>query len=205
MSEHPIYRLLEVPWLFRLQQGVLAPGIQQAFTKRISALLTQLPPARRLLDVGCGPKSWLFGVGLHPVGLDRSWPYARDYAGRGERAIVGSADGLPFASQSFDGVWSIGLLHHLPDPVAVGAVNEMVRVCTRGGYVAVLDAVMPRQAWRRPLAYALRRMDRGRFVRPDDGLRALFPQTIDWRWERFTFAATGLEALVGWVTKAAES
>jgi len=201
VSEASIYRLLEIPWIFRLQRKLLAPGGDRAFIRKITSLQEQLPAARMLLDVGCGPASWLFGVGEHPLGLDRSLSYVQEYVERGERAVVGSAGGLPFRSGRFDGVWSIGLLHHLPDDVAAAAVQEMLRVCRPDGYVVVLDAVMPRRAWRRPLAYALRRLDRGRFVRSESALRNLFPPQLNWRSDRFTFAATGLEALVLWARR----
>jgi SAM-dependent methyltransferase len=198
MSEHPIYRLLEFPWIFRLQQSLLAPGSEKAFVRKISELRAQLPAADLILDVGCGPASWLFRVGLHPVGLDLSVSYVREYGGHGERAVVGSASELPFPSQQFDGVWSVGLLHHLPDDSAAAAVKEMVRVCKQTGYVVVLDAVMPTRPLRRPLAYVLRRLDRGRFVRAEPVLRQMFPRQLYWQSNRFTFAATGLEALVFW-------
>lgn len=201
MSESRIYGLLDFPWVFRLQRMLLAPGQDRAFVRKIAGLQRQLPAARSVLDVGCGPASWLFGVGEHPVGLDLSVSYVQEYVRRGERAAVGSAAALPFRSAQFDGVWSIGLLHHLPDDIAAAVVREMLRVCRPPGYVVVLDAVMPRQAWRRPLAYVLRRLDRGRFVRSESALRSLFPPQFIWHPDRFTFAATGLEALVLWCVR----
>lgn len=198
MSEARIYRLLEVPWVFRLQRSLLAPGVERAFTEKITELLPALGPATRIVDIGCGPASWLFGAGLHPIGVDRSRSYVRAYAGHGEQATVASADALPFVSGSLDGVWSIGLLHHLPDVVAAAAVREMLRVCAAAGYVAVIDAVLPESAWRRPLAYVLRRLDRGRYVRSEPALRRLFPPDLGWQFQRFTLAATGLEAVVCW-------
>ena len=193
-----LYHLLDRPWVYRLQRAVLAPGNARAFNAKFRDLLTRLPSAQRVLDVGCGPASWLFDSGLHPLGIDVSLSYMREYRSRGERAAVGSADALPFAAGSWDGVWSIGVLHHLPDAVAVAAIAEMLRVCRPGGYAVVLDAVMPRRAWLRPLAYVIRRLDRGRFVRSEDALRRLFPPHMAWQFDRFTFAWTGLEAVVGW-------
>jgi SAM-dependent methyltransferase len=192
-------RLLDLPWVYRLQTAIFAPGAEAAIVRRIAALLAQLPPAGRLLDVGCGPHSWLSRVGLHPVGADVSLSYLRRYTAGGEAAVAASADALPVAAHSFDGVWSIGLLHHLPDPAAAATLTEMVRACRPGGYVAVFDAVLPRAAWRRPVASAIRRCDRGRFMRGESALRALLPSGFDWHCDRFTYAATGLEAVLCWV------
>jgi SAM-dependent methyltransferase len=190
--------LLELPWVYRLQTALLAPGAEAAIVRRIADLLPQLPAAARLLDVGCGPHSWLFRVGLHPVGADVSLSYLRAYTAGGETAVAASADALPVAAHSFDGVWSIGLLHHLPDATAAATLNEMVRACRPGGYVAVFDAVLPRATWRRPVASAIRCFDRGRFMRRESELRGLLPLGFDWRGDRFTYAATGLEALLMW-------
>jgi SAM-dependent methyltransferase len=151
------------------------------------------------VDVGCGPQSWLFRVGLQPIGVDVSLSYLHEYAQRGAEAVAASAAALPLAAASCDGVWSVGLLHHLPDALAAAAVREMVRVCRPGGYVAIFDAVLPDPRWRRPLAYLIRRGDRGRFMRQEGALRALLPATTAWRCERFTYAATGLEGLLCWV------
>ena len=192
-------RLLEYPPVYRLQAAVLAPGAEAAIVRRIEQVLQQLPPAKRLVDVGCGPQSWLFHLGLQPVGVDVSLSYLREYTQRGASAVAASAAALPLAGQSCDAVWSVGLLHHLPDALAVTALREMLRVCRPGGYVAVFDAVLPHSAWRRPLASLIRRGDRGRFMRSQPALRQLFPGADAWHCERFTYAATGLEGLLCWL------
>jgi hypothetical protein len=74
-------------------------------------------------------------------------------------------------------------------------LNEAIRVSRPGGYVAILDAVAPVARWRRPIASVIRRMDRGRFMRSERSLQALFPNREKWSWQRFTAAATGLEML----------
>ena len=191
-------RVLDRPWVYRLQTAVLAPGAEAAIVRAITAVVAAAPPARRVLDVGCGPQSWLTRVNMTPLGTDLSFPYLREYAQQGGTAVAASADWLPFATGSFDAVWSVGLLHHLPLPVAAAAVAEMVRVCRAGGYVAIFDAVLPESRWRRPLAYAIRRMDRGRFMRSEAALRAVLPPRVGWRCRRFTYARTGLEGLMCW-------
>ncbi len=109
---------------------------------------------------------------------------------------MGSANMLPFPSASFGEVWSIGMFHHLPDHVAQGALSEMMRVCRPDGHVVIFDAVLPVRAWQRPLAYILRRADRGRFVRPQAVFEALLPQRSRWSVERVPYSHTGMEIVI---------
>ncbi len=189
-------RVLEAEWIYRIAQRILAPGAEADLTAKMRALLGMLPRADRLLDVGCGPQSWLWAIGLCPVGVDLSPNYLGRWDRRGQRAVVASADRLPFPARTFGGVWSIGLLHHLDDPAAALAVREMVRVCRTGGYVAILDAVKPKDPVRRPVAALLRRMDRGRFVRSEDAFRRVLPPTIPFSVEHMSYSIYGLEMLV---------
>ena len=198
MNENAIYRILEQPWLYRLQRLILAPGADKTLTRRFGELLARLPENPLILDVGCGPSSRLWPLGVHPVGLDYSLSYARAYAARGEPAVVGSSDALPFPAAEFDAVWCIGVFHHVPDDLVRGAVREMWRVCRPGGLVVVFDAVLPEPAWRRPIAYAQRRLDRGQFMRREAQLRALLAAGQEFEIERLTYAYNGLEALLAY-------
>ncbi len=93
------------------------------------------------------------------------------------------------------------MFHHLSDPLARQALQEMARVCGRGGYVTVLDAVLPVQGWRRPLAYAIRKADRGRFVRSQVAFEALLPDRSCWSVSRAKYSQNGMEILVCWMRK----
>jgi ubiquinone/menaquinone biosynthesis C-methylase UbiE len=53
----------------------------------------------------------------------------------------GEAEHLPYSDQAFDLVTSRFSLHHFADPR--GPLQEMVRVCRRGGKVAIIDLVSP--------------------------------------------------------------
>ena len=196
MCKNVIYRLLERPRIYRLAQLLLAPGAEKTFIQKIKQLLTQLPPAHRILDVGCGPSSWLWRVGLHPVGLDLSLVYTLTFSQKAGPAVTGSAAALPFFDNSFDSVWSIGLLHHLPDDVACQAVSEMVRICRPGGYIVIFDAVLPEPAWQRPVAQIIRKLDRGRFMRTQLNLESILLEHEGWICERFSYSLTGLEGLL---------
>ena len=109
--------------------------------------------------------------------------------------MTGSALNLPFADMTFDVVWSIGMLHHLPDDDAQQAIQEMLRVCRTDGHVVILDAVLPQISWKRPLAALIRRFDRGNFMRHEYQLISLIKEQEEWTKRRYTYAATGLEML----------
>ena len=188
-----LYNVLNHSAIYKLAQLVLGAGAQKNVPRKIRTLLATLPNGKRLLDVGCGPESWLWKVGLDPVGLDIQKTYVESYRARGGEAHLSSADALPFKDESFSGVWCIGVFHHLPDSVVRSAIDEAIRVCSKGGYVVVMDAVMPKSMLTRPIAYLLRRMDRGEFMRTEDQLLAMFPSDQKWADERFSYAYTGLE------------
>jgi SAM-dependent methyltransferase len=195
-----LYGLLDSPIVFKASQALLAPGRRRRLTKLLAQLLQEINPGQLVLDIGCGPNSLLAMIGIQPIGSDISELYMRSYA-RNVRslAVVNSADALPFTSGCFDSVWSFALIHHLPDEVAQNSLQEMVRVCRPGGHVIILDAVMPRSAWIRPIPYVIRRLDRGKFVRKHDDLCRLLdrclpsPKTI-----RVTTTDNGLEAIWSW-------
>ena len=90
------------------------------------------------LDVGCGFGRHLYHAAHHcaaVVGLDLS--QAIDSAHRNTRhfdnvhLVQGSIYALPFAKSSFDVLYTIGVLHHLPDP-ARGIRNLLPLLCQSG-------------------------------------------------------------------------
>jgi SAM-dependent methyltransferase len=125
-------------------------------------------------------------LALASVGAFRRWSGV---------AVTASAEALPFHDNRFDVVWSFGLLHHLDDEAARRAVLEMVRVTRLGGATVVVDSVWPDPVWRRPVAWALRRLDRGGWVRSQAGVEALLPGRPEWSCERFDYEWTGLEGI----------
>jgi hypothetical protein len=74
-----------------------------------------------------------------------------------------------------------------------------MRVGQQGGYVVIFDAVFPTVPWRKPLAWAIRRMDRGRFVRSQQEIEALLPYRERWLIERQPYSYNGLEILTCWL------
>jgi SAM-dependent methyltransferase len=99
----------------------------------------------RLLEVGCGMGTDLLqfarggakvtGVDLTPRSIEISRQHLAVYGERGDFAIT-DGENLPFADESFDVVYSNGVLHHTPD--TAGAVREVHRVVRTGGQVRVM-------------------------------------------------------------------
>ena len=84
---------------------------------------------KRVLDVGSGQGA-LQDVVSDFTGLDISSTAARFYH---KPFVEGSATELPFPDNSFDAVWTIDVLEHVPQPEK--ALSEMRRVLRPGGYL----------------------------------------------------------------------
>jgi SAM-dependent methyltransferase len=113
--------------------------------ERASAAL-HLGGRQRVLDVACGPGNFtsffadqLAGDGF-VIGLDNSVPMmeraVRDNSC--DRAVYmrGDALDLPFNNRAFDVVSCFAALHLVPEPL--GVLQEMVRVLSPGGRIAVM-------------------------------------------------------------------
>ena len=107
---------------------------------------------KRLLEVGCGMGTDLLqfarggarvtGVDLTPRSIETSRKHLQLYGQTGDFAIT-DAETLPFAGESFDVVYSNGVLHHTPD--TAGAVREVHRVLKPGGLARVM--LYHRNSW----------------------------------------------------------
>ena len=99
----------------------------------------------RLLEVGCGMGTDLLrfargrarvtGIDLTPRSLEISRRHLSLYGEAGDFANA-DCERLPFADDSFDVVYSNGVLHHTPD--TAGAVLEIHRVLRPGGLARVM-------------------------------------------------------------------
>jgi SAM-dependent methyltransferase len=120
-------------------------------------LLPLLKPTDRLLDIGVGPGTITADLASRltagsVVGIDNA-PAAVAEAERValDRGLVnltlapGDVYALDFPDGQFDVVHAHQVLHHLSDPVA--ALQEMRRVCTPEGIVAVRDADYSAMTW----------------------------------------------------------
>jgi ubiquinone/menaquinone biosynthesis C-methylase UbiE len=92
-------------------------------------------PKKRVLDIGCGiglDSAEFVRGGAFPVGIDisrASLNLCREHILRSP--IEASAEDLPFANNSFDVVYSNGVLHHVQNTMR--AIREARRVLCPGG------------------------------------------------------------------------
>jgi SAM-dependent methyltransferase len=89
---------------------------------------------KRVLEVGSGRGS-LQDVVDDYTGLDLSPEVARKYH---KPFVVGSATDMPFPDSTFDAIWTIWVLEHLPTPER--AFEEMRRVVKPGGLLYLAAA-----------------------------------------------------------------
>jgi len=147
------------PGLGRVMKGMLGPSM--ADEHRIARLLLALTPGDGVLDVGCGPGNFtrdfagVIGPGGLAVGFDGSTTMldraARDTPEDFDNVayVRGDAVALPFRDASFDAVCCFAALHMFDEPFV--ALDEMARVLTPGGRIALLTSCRTRtpalRAW----------------------------------------------------------
>lgn len=191
-----IYKILDLPVIYRFVGRILVPGGGKNISRFIQARLQHISAGEKILDVGCGPYSRLTQAGLLPIGLDLAYSYIAAYNCNNTPGVVASAKEIPFTENCFDSVWSIGMFHHLSGEIARSAMREMVRVCKQGGHVIIMDNVFPKHVWRHPIAALVRKMDRGRFVRSQSSFEMLLPEGSRWKIERVVYSYIGAELLI---------
>lgn len=203
------YKLLEIPVFYSLSQLLLNLGSRLLTRKQYSKIFEG--SSGTVLDVGCGPalttpqpNGIIAGVDINSryvkkfIDIDTNLQFIPNKSGKNIRfGVIASADFLPFPDSVFDECRSLGLLHHLCTESTINVVKEIIR-CTRpGGHIIILDNVWPRRAFCRPLAWLIRRFDRGKCVRTEDNLFDLVNRAYQGKWEkqRFLYSFTGLEII----------
>jgi demethylmenaquinone methyltransferase/2-methoxy-6-polyprenyl-1,4-benzoquinol methylase len=118
-------------------------------------LVTRIEAGARdtVLDVATGTgavaRELLARKGCNVVGLDQSpemLAEARRRLPASVKLMEGTAEALPFADASFEGLTFTYLLRYVPDPGAT--LRELARVVRPGGSIAGLEFGVPRGIWR---------------------------------------------------------
>ena len=109
-------------------------------------------PDARLLEVGCGMGTDLLqfsrggarcvGIDLTPRSIEITQHRFKLYGAQGA-FMISDGEHLPFLDESFDVVYSNGVLHHTPD--TEGAIREVHRVLRPGGVAKVM--LYHRNSW----------------------------------------------------------
>jgi ubiquinone/menaquinone biosynthesis C-methylase UbiE len=96
---------------------------------------------KKILDVGCGlgmMMEYFSAQGNDVVGIDIAPRVVQNSGRRGLTVIEADARNIPFVDESFDLVYSLGVIEHVEE--TKHALKEQVRTCKPGGIVV---AVVP--------------------------------------------------------------
>ncbi len=157
-----------------------SPHVWQYLLKRrldlVEAHLQELPRQSGVgLDLGCGLGFQSLEMrrrGYHVVGIDLAHGLLRKASQSGAPVVNGDALSLPFASESLDFVYTIGVLHHLPAGAALrDTLLEVARVLKPGGRLIVHETNPRNPLFRFYMGYIfpiLKRIDEGteRWIEP---------------------------------------
>ena len=123
--------------------------------RRFLVSRVEVAQTQTVLDVATGTgavaRELIRQKGCRVVGVDvtpEMLAEARRRLGVEVRLLEASAERLPFADASFDGLTFTYLLRYVADPAAT--LRELARVVRPGGTVASLEFGLPRGVWRVP-------------------------------------------------------
>ncbi len=108
-----------------------------------------LMPGSRVLDLACGPgivsealahqAGAVVAYDITPTMLTRARRRCAEAGLTNVQCILGQAEALPFADETFDVVVNRSALHHFPRPAM--ALAEMARVTRSAGRIVIVDVV----------------------------------------------------------------
>jgi ubiquinone/menaquinone biosynthesis C-methylase UbiE len=165
--------VLEIPLLFDLQQRLCNnySNVAVEFSEYLSG------PALDVLDVGCSTGTCgaaVIDMKQHRyTGVDLVRGYVERAAKRypAGRYCEIDAQEMAFEDESFDLALYVGVLHHMDDQTARNCLKETWRVLRRHGRVLIAEPVFTTG---HALSTLFLRLDRGGFIRNEDGYRVLF-------------------------------
>lgn len=131
VAESPVVSEYETKYLQVAEAAAKAERIEE----RVAEFVAQYQLGdRRVLEIGSG-RGYLQDLARNYTGLDISPSVARFYH---KKFVIGSATAMPFADNSFDGIWSIWVFEHVPNPEQ--AFREARRVVRDGGLLFLMPA-----------------------------------------------------------------
>ncbi len=172
-----IYERYWRPALGRIAKGITGPGMEEEI--RVARLLLGLRPGDGVLDVACGPGNFsrafaaaagdsglVVGIDASATMLERGAAELRRSGAQNLMLVRGDATALPFIDRSFDAVCCFAALHLFDDPAA--GLDEMARVLTPGGRIALMTSVQRRLAPRGPAKALTERLSGMRIFTRDE-------------------------------------
>jgi ubiquinone/menaquinone biosynthesis C-methylase UbiE len=158
-----LYKMLEDPKVYDLSQKLL--GGDRVFRTIKEAIAVHLSGIsyNNVLDVGCGTGLFMDCFKGKYTGIDINQEYIRRAEAKGKGVfLVADATVLPFVSETFDLIFTLGLLHHLDTQDRKKMLDEMKRICKTDGYIFIMDGLVPSNRLN-VIGYILAKLDRGRF------------------------------------------
>jgi SAM-dependent methyltransferase len=167
-------RLMEFTFAYRLWQAPFAE-------RKLAPLWAHndVPRARRVLDVGCGP-----GTNTHHfasadyLGLDFNPAYIESARKRhGREFVVADVTKYEVArDQRFDLILANSLFHHIDTANTRRILAHLATLLSDDGYVHIFDLVLPPEP---SVARFVARMDRGDYPRPLEEWRTIFTEAFE--------------------------
>lgn len=183
-----LYRMLENPRIYEVVQKLLGGDrVFRAVRKAIQSELTNFA-YKNVLEVGCGTGLTKDCFAGDYTGVDINPEYIRLVSGRGGGIfLVADATSLPFGPETYDLVFTVGVLHHLDQQGRAMMLSEMARVCRSGGHILIADGLVPSNRLNL-IGYALAKLDRGRYKmrieRFQDMIRKAYPEPFSVLFQR---------------------
>ena len=177
-----IYERYWRPALGQAAKGLTGPSMAEEI--RIARLLLGLRPGDGVLDVACGPGNFsrafagavgdsglVVGIDASRTMLDRGAAELRRSPAQNLVLVRGNATELPFVDDSFDAVCCFAALHIFEQPLT--GLDEMTRVLTPGGRIALMTSVQRKLAPRGPMKPLTERLSGMRVFGQDEIVGAL--------------------------------